>query len=261
MSDLDIEQVRSYWNDNPLSASAIPHPLFSPEYYNYYDRLRELNESVAFSSRLHEYDAFAGRRVLDVGCGNGYVLSRYARAGARVAGVDITETAVLLTRKRLELMDLEGDVRVASAEELPFDDDTFDCVCSMGVVHHTPNTPKAVSEIQRVMKPGGRLVLMVYHRNSILYRVGFPVERMRTGKSMQQLVDDVDGAGNPKGDVYSRAELRRLLTSFTDLEMFTGLVQAWMLPPPLSRVVPAAALRSLAGRFGWFLYAKARKGA
>lgn len=260
-SRVDIDEVRSYWNENPLSASAIPHPLYSPEYYAYYDRLRELNESVAVSNELHEYESFAGRKVLDVGCGNGYVVSRYAAAGAIASGVDVTETAVQLTQRRLELMGLEADIRVASAEDLPFEDATFDCVSSMGVVHHTPDTPRAISEIHRVLKPGGRLILMVYHRNSLLYRVNFPLQRLMTGKSMQQLVDEVDGIGNPKGDVYSRAELRRLLGSFTEVEMFAGLLQPWMVAPRLGRLVPAAALRPLAGRLGWFLYAKARKDA
>jgi SAM-dependent methyltransferase len=256
---VDIEAVRRYWNEHPLSAAEIPHPLNTPEYFEFYDKLREQNESVEFSAALHEYAQFRGKRVLDVGCGNGYVLSRYAREGAHVFGIDLTQTAVDLTRGRFELMSLSGDFRVASVESLPFDDDSFDCVCSMGVIHHTPDTPRAVEEIFRVLRPGGRLILMVYHRNSALYRLRFPLLRLRTGRSTQQLVNEIDGVGNPKGEVYTRSSFRRLLTRFEEVELCAGCLQPWMLPPGLSSVAPERALRPLAGRFGWFLYAKARK--
>jgi ubiquinone/menaquinone biosynthesis C-methylase UbiE len=221
--------------------------------------LREQNESVEFSAALHEYAQFTGKRVLDVGCGNGYVLSRYAQEGAHVVGVDLTKTAVDLTRRRFELTGLSGDFRVANAESLPFDDAAFDCVCSMGVIHHTPETPRAVGEMHRVLRPGGRIILMLYHRNSALYRIRFPLLRVRTGKSLQQIVNEIDGIGNPKGEVYTRSSFRGLLRRFEDVELFAGCLQPWMLPPGLSSVVPERLLRPFERRFGWFLYAKARK--
>ena len=256
---VDIDAVRSFWEAHPLCADAIPHPLGSREYFEHYDRLREANESVEFSATLHEYAAFAGKRVLDVGCGNGYVLSRYAQAGALTTGVDLTRAAVELCRRRFEYAHLPGDFRQANAEALPFADDTFDCVTSMGVLHHTPDTVAAVSEVFRVLKPEGRLIVMFYHRNSALYRIGFPLQRMLTGKSMQQLTNDVDGSGNPLGDVYSAGELRRLLGRFGELELFTGLLEPWMVLPRFSRLLPAALLNPFARRWGWFLYARGRK--
>lgn len=254
-----IEDVRSFWEAHPLCAEAIPHPLGSPEYFTYYDRLREANESVEFSAALHEYASFAGKDVLDVGCGNGYVLSRYARAGARTTGVDLTQAAVELCRKRFAYMGLPGEFRQANAEALPFPDDTFDCVTSMGVLHHTPNTSIAVGEVFRVLKPGGRLIVMFYHRNSALYRMGFPLQRLMTGKSTQQLVNEVDGFGNPLGDVYSETELRRLLGRFSRLELFAGLLEPWMVLPRGSRILPRGLLRRFERRWGWFLYAKGVK--
>jgi len=258
-TSVGIEDVRSYWEAHPLCAEAVPFPLGTPEYFDYYDRLREANESVEFSASLHEYSAFAGKRVLDVGCGNGYVLSRYARAGAETTGIDLTAAAVELCRKRFAFMGLPGEFRQANAEALPFPDDTFDCVTSMGVLHHTPDTRAAVAEVFRVLKPGGRLIVMFYHRNSALYRVGFPLQRLLTGKSTQQLVNEVDGFGNPLGDVYTDAELRGLLHQFTGLELFAGLLEPWMVLPRFSRLLPTALLKRYERRWGWFLYAKGRK--
>jgi SAM-dependent methyltransferase len=255
LSDVRVADVRAFWEANPLCASAIPYPLGSPEYFRYYDALREQNEPVPFARTLHEYDRFAGRRVLDVGSGNGYVLSRYAAAGAHVYGVDLTETGIGLCRKRFALAGLPGYFTVGSAEDLPFRSGSFDLVCSMGVLHHTPETGRAVREVHRVLRPGGRLIVMFYHRNSFHYRVLFPLRRLLAGKSLQQSVNEVDGVGNPKGDVYSRGELRALLAGFSDLEVFAGLLP-WNRLGPLEGVVPAAVRRWTDRRAGWFLYAK-----
>lgn len=247
--------VKRFWEANPVAARSVPHPLGTPEYFAYYDALREANESPAFAAEVHEYAAFAGKHVLDVGSGNGYVLSRYATHGARTCGIDLTSTAAALCKRRFALMRLPGEFLVGNAESLPFADASFDCVCSMGVLHHTPDTARAVGEVRRVLKPGGRLIVMFYHRNSLQYRVKFPLMRLVRGLSMQDSVNLVDGAGNPKGDVYSRAELKALLRGFADLQLFAGLLP-WHKMPAAARVVPGPLRTALERRTGFFLYAK-----
>ncbi|MCK4394319.1 class I SAM-dependent methyltransferase [Candidatus Bipolaricaulota bacterium] len=254
-----IQAVRSFWEANPLAASMIPYPLGTREYFEYYDRLREANESLEFSYWLHEYKRFARKKVLDVGSGNGYVLGKYAQEGAEVYGVDITEAGVNLCRQRFNHLGLQGDFRVANAEELPFEAETFDCVCSMGVLHHTPDTAKAVGEIFRVLKPAGRLIVMVYHRDSAKYRLKFPLVSLVSGKTIQQLVNEVDGAGNPKGNVYSESELRHLLSQFEQLSMFAGLLRGSHVLPKIGRFIPDSLLRPFEKKWGWFLYAKGVK--
>lgn len=259
MGELQIQEVRSFWEAHPLCASAIPYELGTPEYFRYYDRLREANESIQFSYWLHEYPAFSGRKVLDVGVGNGYVLSKYAYEGARVFGIDLTEMGIGLSRRRFERLGLKGHFIRGNAEELPFESDTFDCVCSMGVLHHTADPAKAVDEIYRVLKPGGRLIVMVYHRNSALYRLKFPLMSFVTGKTMQQLVNEVDGVGNPKGSVFSKNELRRLLIKFKDLDLSISLLQRWMFFQKAGCLFSDRLLRKFQKYLGWFLYAKARR--
>jgi len=259
MNRVRVQDVRAFWEAHPLCASAIPYSPGEREYFEYYDRLREANESLSFSYWLHEYRRFAGKRVLDVGCGNGYVLSKYAREEAEVFGVDLTQTGVELCRRRFAYLGLRSHFQVANAEALPFHSRTFDCVCSMGVLHHTPDPGKAIGEIARVLKKGGRLVVMFYHRNSALYRVSFPLRRLLTGKTLQQLVNEVDGVGNPKGDVYSKAELRRLLQPFAETELFAGLLRGSMILPVVGRFIPDRLLRPFEPRWGWFLYARAIK--
>jgi ubiquinone/menaquinone biosynthesis C-methylase UbiE len=217
--------------------------------------LREINEPPDFARALHEYVFFSGKRVLEVGCGNGYTLGKYAQAGAEVYGIDVTETAVDISRKRFEYQRLKGDFIVGNAEDLPYENNFFDCICSMGALHHVPDTEKAVSEIHRCLRPGGRLIVMVYHRDSIPYRVAMPIRGLFTGKSLQQLVNEVDGQGNPKGEVYSKEQIKQLLVQFRDLEIFCGLLQ----PQKLRRLLPTSIGEKLGAKWGWFLYAKGYK--
>lgn len=240
-----------------MCAKDNPHAIGTPAYFEYFDRLRDAIEPAPFAESFYEFGSKRDKKVLDVGCGNGWVLAHYARCGANVTGVDITEAGVELCRTRFRNENLKGDFVVANAEHLPFQDNTFDVVSCMGVVHHTSNPAKVVSELRRVLKPGGRLVFMIYHRNSILYRIKFPILRLLTGKSIQRLVNEVDGFGNPRGDVYSKSELAKLLDGFLVKEMFAGLIEGWMVLPLVGRFLPNFIFKPFERLAGWFLYAKA----
>jgi len=256
--DASLEDVRAFWEHNPVAAASVPFTPGSAEFFEHYDRLRETRESVRFSYALHEYRAFAGKRVLDVGCGNGYVLSRYAREGARTVGIDLTATAIDLSRRRFALENLPGSFLTGSAEDLPFPDGAFQCVCSMGVLHHTPDTERAFAEIRRVLEPGGRFIVMLYHRDSAVYR-RLQLRSRLSQRPLEELINEVDGIGNPKGDVYTRAEMRRLLDGFDDVRCQVGFLQGLPVGKRRRRIPPKPLLRPFASRWGWFLYAKARK--
>ena len=96
---VDIARVKAFWEQNPVAASAIPAELGTAAYFRAFDALREADncEPYALSEIIHGYSTAGGLRVLDIGCGNGYVLYQYARHGAKVAGVDLTKTAVTKT--------------------------------------------------------------------------------------------------------------------------------------------------------------------
>ena len=258
-SSVTTEEVRDFWQSNPLCASGIPHPLGSKEFFEVYDTQREEIESIPYSCALHEYRNFKGKKVLDVGCGNGYVLAKYAQEGAEVFGIDITQAGVDLCKKRFEFIGLKGEFRVADAQMIPFPDDTFDCACSMGVLHHVPDSQRALGEIYRVLKPGGRLIVMFYHRNSAKYKFKYRVWSWVTGKSMQQLVNEYDGVGNPKGAVFSKAQLADMLSRFTDVQMHVGYLETRDIILRGARFLPDNLFKPLAFLVGWNLYAKAYK--
>jgi len=259
LSQVTTEEVKRFWQENPLCVGINPHKPGTRDFFEYYNKQREAIESVSYSYNLHEYRDFKGKKVLDVGSGNGYVLSKYATEGAEVFGIDITEAGIELCRKRFEYLGLNGDFRVADAQEIPFSDDTFDCVCSMGVLHHVPDTQKALDEIYRVLKPGGRLIVMFYHRHSAKYQFKYRVWSLLTGKSMQQLVNEFDGVGNPKGTVFSKKELQKMLEHFTDIKMQVGYLTTDDVILRGARYLPKNLFSLFSSIFGWNLYAKGRK--
>jgi len=260
MGDQQItkQEVRDFWEENPLSAAAIPFEPGTPEFFAEHTRLRELETTGETKLWAYNLEEAAGKQVLDVGCGNGYVTCQFAGAGANVVAVDLTEKAVELTRARLTQLGLTAEVKQADAEALPFKDETFDTVVSFGVIHHTPDTEKAVEELHRVLKPGGQLQLMLYHRNSFAYRALFPAKRVlqrgSRGKTASDQVNAVDGSTNPLGKVYSKSEVRSLLHSFTNIDFRSADMffnRANLIPTPLRNFIEH--------RWGWHLYIRARK--
>ncbi|HUS12312.1 MAG TPA: class I SAM-dependent methyltransferase [Pyrinomonadaceae bacterium] len=235
-------------------------------------------------------------KVLEIGCGIGTDGAQFAEAGAEYTGVDLTEAAVELARKRFELFNLPGKFQTADAEDLPFPAESFDVVYSHGVLHHTPETKKAIQEIHRVLRPGGRAIVMLYHRDSYNYRInisllrragarllksekgiglihkitGEPLDSLREHarllksekesylKPAEFLNQNTDGAGNPLARVYSRTEARELFKDFSKVVLKTYFLnKRWL--PLVGKILPRPVESRLASRWGWHLWIYATK--
>src|SRR5919107_434952 len=169
------ERVRAFWQAHPCGTKFTDAPEGSRLFF---ERVEEHRYRVEW--HIPEAAGFKdskGLRVLEIGCGLGTDGAGFARAGALYTGADLTEAAVGLARRRFELEGLPGEFRVADAERLDFADESFDLVYSHGVLHHTPDAAAAVREVRRVLGPGGRAVVMLYHRDSYNYRVNIGVLR------------------------------------------------------------------------------------
>src|SRR2546423_6452988 len=260
------ERVRAFWQTHPCGTKFSVAEIGTR---NFYERI----EKHRYEKEWHIPEAadFAGAdglRVLEIGCGMGTDGAQFAQAGAVYTGVDLTDAAIKLARKRFELSGLQGNFQVADAENLKFPDESFDLVYSHGVLHHTPDTARAIREIHRVLKPGGRAIVMLYHRGSYNYRVGIRVLRragagllkseagirlvnVLTGEPVEDLreraatlrasrnghlSDDellnasTDGAGNPLARVYSRQEARDFFKDFTKIELRTYFLNKRFIP-------------------------------
>ncbi|HEV2837133.1 MAG TPA: class I SAM-dependent methyltransferase [Pyrinomonadaceae bacterium] len=298
MSDANSQlkdRVRAFWQEHPCGTKFADAEPGSRRFY-------ELVEAHRYEKEWHIPIAagFAHAKdlaVLEIGCGLGTDGAEFAKAGAHYTGIDLTEAAVDLARRRFETFYLRGSFRVGDAERLDFPDETFDLVYSHGVLHHTPDTQAAVGEIHRVLRPGGRAVVMLYHRDSYNYRINISVLRRAgvhllrwdsgvklvqalTGESEESLRQharqlradsrylssdeflsrNTDGAGNPLARVYSRDEARELFKEFASVKLQPYFLnKRWL--PLLGRILPRALEAKLAGRWGWHLWIYATKGA
>jgi SAM-dependent methyltransferase len=290
----DKEEVRTFWTSNPNLINEGKAEAGTLAFFQQVDNSRKethwpLYEIVPFSIT-------AGLDVLEIGCGLGTDAVEFARAGARYTGIDLTAPAVDLTRRKLVAYGLPGTTLQADAEQLPFPDDHFDVVYSWGVIHHTPNTDRCVAEIRRVLRPGGMLILMLYHAHgwweyrirhhwrllSLLRfrpaawfarRMGADPQRVDIFRDLYRhdpdmlrerfIAKETDGAfdsANPHSKLYSKRTMRELLREFDDIELHAA---HWIETPLLERMLGRTLyqkLHRLGGSLnGSCLYAFARK--
>lgn len=227
MTQPSIDNVREFWEKNPLGNFESPFGLGSWEFFQWHDKVREEDEG-RFTRHLYEFDKHKGEKVLDIGCGNGWLVVNFARRGAQIYGVDLTDQAIALTRKRLAFENLSAELHTGNAEDLPLESDSFDYVTSAGVLHHTPKTAQAIREAIRVTKPGGRGMISLYYKHLFLkpgiWALTRPLLKLFFSKvpgrdqfSRVQDVDDLvrmyDGNSNPIGKAYGREDVAELFRS------------------------------------------------
>ncbi len=240
MSSASKDAVRQFWDSEACGE----------RYGDEQDRLRYELEPEILS--FAEFDSGAGKQMLEIGVGMGGDFARWLRAGADATGVDLTERAVAITRHRLEAEGLEAELRVADAEALPFDDNRFDLVYSWGVLHHTPDTRRAVDEARRVLKPGGCLKLMMYNRRSWVALAAWVRFGLLKGKPATTLRQAVANVESPGTQAFTASEGESLLDGMEEVAVRPCLTH-W------DRRVTAGLARLLGDRFGWFLLMEARK--
>jgi len=211
-------KVREYWNEHPCGTQFTDLEWGSKQFFDEVERHRYATQP--FMKEIMEFDRFPGKQVLEIGCGLGTDLLQFARAGAVVTGVDLTSRSIELVKKRFALEHLSVDARVSDAEHLPFDDGSFDVVYSFGVLHHTPNTQQAIEEVYRVLKPGGRIIIMLYHKRSVHVWLGAPLYRFSSKYKNHSLSlsDDwvrvYDGDMNPLGKAYRKSDVKAMFSRF-----------------------------------------------
>lgn len=228
----DLHQIQNFWEKNPLFAFESPAPVGTKEFFEWHNRIR-CGDVEPFSIHLYEFKGHVSERVLDVGCGIGWLCWQFAKGGANLTGIDITSRGVDLTRQRLALDNLPSHLVQSSAEHLPFRAESFHFVTAAGVLHHTPDTLRAVQEVHRVLRPNGRAMISLYYKNWLLSKRAWPLTRSlvrgvfghvpgREAFRQVQTVDDFvriyDGNENPLGYSYSHQEVLALINNYFKIE-------------------------------------------
>jgi len=161
-----ISRIAAYWDEHIHDLSITTYPVGTREFFQQLDEYRY--DKLNYLPRLVDVSTYQGKSLLEVGCGAGIDLVRFARAGAIATGIDLSTTAIELARKNIEQNGLKADLWVMNGESMQFPDNSFDVVYAHGVLQYTADVEKMVAEIHRVVKPGGEVVVMVYNRNSWL---------------------------------------------------------------------------------------------
>ena len=167
MSQADlVSRIAAYWDEHIHDLSITTYPVGTPEFFR---QLKEYRyEKLNYLPRLVQFSAHKGMNVLEVGCGAGIDLVRFADGGAKVAGIDLSMTAIDLACKNFEQSGQNANLSVMNGECMQFADNTFDVVYAHGVLQYTADSAKMIEEIHRVLRPGGEAVLMVYNKYSWL---------------------------------------------------------------------------------------------
>jgi ubiquinone/menaquinone biosynthesis C-methylase UbiE len=195
-----LARVQEYWNERIHDLEMTSHQPGTREFFQDLDEYRF--DKLRYLPQLVDFSGYRGKRLLEVGCGIGTDLVRFAAGGANAVGVDLSSTALELARKNAECSQVSLELHLANGEALPFEDGSFDVVYAHGVLQYTANPEKMAAECRRVLAPGGEAIFMVYNRISWLNALS---------QIMKVPLEHEDA---PVLRKFSMGEFRKLLSDF-----------------------------------------------
>ena len=248
--DADIGSVQDYWNRRPCNIRHSTAEIGTREYFDQVEARKYFVEPHI--PGFAQFERWAGKRVLEIGCGIGTDAVNFARAGADYTGIELSEVSLALTRKRFETFGLKGTFHNLNAEQLTtaLDRGEFDLVYSFGVIHHTPDQRAVIKQARQVIRDDGEMRIMLYAKNSwkdIMIDAGFDQPEAQSGC--------------PIATTYTREMIEEL---FSGLFEVVAAEQAHIFPYQIEKYVryeyelqpwfaamPAAMFKELEARLGW----------
>lgn len=294
-SDFTSEEIAAFWEENPCGGDFIE---FKGEFRNFfleYDAFRfaQLPYIIDLLDRMD----VRGKEVLEIGTGQGADAQQIIERGGIYTGVDLTEESISRLRTRFDLFNLPyKELRVENAEHLSLPDESFDIVYSNGVLLTSPRIEQIVGHIHRVLKPGGKAVIMLYYKNSVNYQLsirfirrlgifalffpfvdrmvsvmtGEPIERLNKHRrnlraqglsylKMKNFIHKAtDGPDNAYSSVWTKSECDQLFAGFEEIRYETWFINERHFPV-LRNLIPRNLIRKIESRWGWNLLIFARK--
>lgn len=286
MDNVEKEQdrVREFWNNKPCGSDMSNH---DPAGRKYYEEIEQERYRYQYHiPKVMDWLQWRDKRILEIGTGVGTDARQIITRGGNYTGINVDKGSVDATRKALDVFALPGRVEQSSATSILLEDGSIDVVYSFGVLHHIPDVAKAVAEIDRVLRPGGELLIMLYNRSSINYQIeirflrklvlrlltlpgviplfsllGFPREKLQRhaqiyrqyGRLSQQewLNRNTDGPDNPYSMVYGKADAEALLGNKFRIvrnEVYYFEPRHWGV---IGRLMPAGLVDILGRNWGW----------
>jgi ubiquinone/menaquinone biosynthesis C-methylase UbiE len=214
-ANIDIDKVAEFWNRRPCNIKHSKSEFLSKRYFD------EVEEKKYFVEphikEFADFGAWKGKRVLEIGCGIGTDSVNFAKNGAELTIVELSEKSLEICKKRFELFGLKANFYTGNAEKLSeiLPSQNFDLVYSFGVLHHTPNPEKAISEINKYITDG-ELRIMLYSKFSYkLFQIMRETNQWDFSKA-SEIIQKYSEAqiGCPCTYTYTFDEITDLLKSF-----------------------------------------------
>lgn len=291
----NTSDIKNFWNENPVGSNFVEYEA-DKSFYEKYDAFRYRTEGHILGE-LDKID-FRNKKVLEIGLGQGADSMQIIERGALYNGIDLTEESVKRVKERFRMYNKPYEsVQVANAEHIPFETGTFDIVYSHGVIHHSPQITAIVAEIHRVLKPGGKAVIMLYHKNSFNYYISIGIMRRAgllllfvfpflsklvarlTGESVERIEKhkanlrkfglsylkmknfvhrSTDGPDNIHATVWNRKTAGKLFHQFHNISTNVHFLNERHFLG-IQYILPKSLKRSLATKYGWHLWINATK--
>jgi len=266
--DTPITKVSEYWNTRPCNVRHSPQPPGTREYFDEVEARKYFVESHI--PRFAEFERWKGKRVLEIGCGIGTDTISFARAGAQVTAIDLTEKSLEMARQRARVFGLEDRIRFFQADAEKLSDtvpvEPYDLIYSFGVIHHTPHPDNVLREIRKYITPETVVKIMVYNRWS--WKVLWILTVYGKGRfwRLRRLIAEYAEAqtGCPVAYSYSRPEAREWLArqGFRVTGTMVDHIFPYSIPDYVQyrykkvwyfRWMPEALFHGLERAFGWHL--------
>lgn len=218
----DKQQVHDFWNEAACGEVLLMRGTALREQFTSQMKTRYEWEPEILS--FTQFANYTGKKVLEIGVGLGADHQKWAEAKTDLYGIDLTERAIGITGKRFDCFGLKSNLQVADAENLPFEDNTFDVVYSWGVLLYCPDMHRALGEVRRVLKPGGEAIIMLYHKYSFvgyMLWIRYALMRLRPFRSLRDIYfHHLESKGT---QAFSVKEVKHFFRGFSSLNIDINL--------------------------------------
>ncbi len=209
---------KSVWGTSPAGSTfGQGHEKGTKEFFESVLQKRFSYECNWFNEVVN-FKRFQGKKVLEIGYGAGYDAYMFCKHGANYTGIDITPENQIIATKHLSYYGYQPKLLCMDVEKMSFNEE-FDYVFSFGVLHHTPNIKRALENIHKALKIGGKAQIIVYHKYSIFYLLNVIFTEWitkggllkRTLAEQRSLIEYTESSERPLVNVYSKKQIGQLL--------------------------------------------------
>jgi ubiquinone/menaquinone biosynthesis C-methylase UbiE len=270
---IPIEKVQDFWDRRPCNICHSPKQIGTREYFDEVETRKYLVEPHI--PRFAEFPRWQGKKVLEVGCGIGTDTINFARHGAEVTAVELSENSLEIARERAAIYGLQNEIRfyTGNAENLTrfLPIEPYDLIYSFGVIHHTPYPERILEKIRSYAHSGTTVKIMVYHRYA--WKVLWIILTYGKGKfwRLTELLARYSEAqeGNPVTYTFTKSQVRKLLEcyGYRVTEMWIDHIFPYRISEYIQyryekvwyfRWMPGPIFRWLERNFGWHLCVTAK---